>query len=101
MIKIKINPSCAWGKDEEIKRYIKSIYERQDKYGVDISDEYLAIAEDVNTNGFTKVENFIDPGRLLAVKQEFEAIKEKGELQYSDFYTEQVSHPLLTHSMIK
>ena len=96
MIKIKINPTCAWGKDEEVKRYIKSIYERQDKYGVEISDEYLAIAEDANTNGFAKVENFIDPGRLQAVKQEFETIKEKGELQYNDFYTEQVSHPLLT-----
>jgi hypothetical protein len=96
MIKIKINPSCAWGKDEEIKRYIKAIYERQEKYGVNISDEYLSIAEDVNTKGFTKVESFIAPERLQIVKQEFETIKERGELQYSDFYTEQVAHPLLT-----
>ncbi len=96
MIKIKINPSCAWGKDKEIERYIKAIYDRQEKYGTDISDEYLEIAEDVNTNGFTKVNNFIDPERLEAVKMEFETIKERGDLQYNDFYTEQVSHPLLT-----
>ena len=92
MIKIKINPSCAWGKDKEIERYIKAIYDRQEKYGTDISDEYLEIAEDVNTNGFTKVNNFIDPERLEAVKLEFETIKERGDLQYNDFYTEQVSH---------
>ena len=82
MIKIKINPSCAWGKDEEVKRYIKSIYDRQEKYGIDMSDEYRDIAEDVNINGFTKVKNFIEPERLEAVKLEFETFKEKGILQY-------------------
>tara|TARA_A100001011_G_scaffold400744_1_gene518227 strand:- start:4159 stop:5016 length:858 start_codon:yes stop_codon:yes gene_type:complete len=96
MIKIKINPACAWGRDEEIKKYIESIYLRQDRYATDIDSQYASIAEDVNTNGFTKVENFIEPARLQLIKDEFESIKERGELQYDDFYTEQVAHPLLT-----
>ena len=50
----------------------------------------------MNDHRYTKVENFIDPSRLKLVKDEFESIKEKGELQYNDFYTEQVAHPLLT-----
>ncbi len=100
MIKIKINPSCAWGKDEEVRKYIESIYLRQDRYATDIDSQYADIAEDVNTNGFTKVESFIEPSRLQPIKDEFESIKEKGELQYNDFYTEQVAHPLLTCSSV-
>ena len=96
MIKIKINPSCAWGGEDEVKRYIQAIYERQEKYNIDISDKYTDVAEEANTNGFAKIENFIDPSRLELVKNEFGEIKERGELQYNDFYTEQVAHPLLT-----
>lgn len=95
MIKIKINPQCAWGKENEIRAYIEAIYGRQEKYGIDIDSSYSHIASDVNDNGTTKVKNFIEPERLLAVKKEFAEIKEKGELQYNDFYTEQVAHPLV------
>ena len=96
MIKIKINPSCAWGRDREIESYIKAIYERQDKYGVKIDDTFAEIASEANEYGTTKVKNFMDPERLMLVKNDFESIKEKGDLQYNDFYTEQVAHPLLS-----
>ena len=95
MIKIKINPHCAWGKEQEIQAYIKAIYDRQEKYGLTLDDSYQQIASEVNDYGFTKVENFIDPERLLKVKNDFNTIRDNGNLQYDDFYTEQVAHPLL------
>ena len=101
MIKIKINPQCAWGRDNEVRAYIEAIYNRQDKYGIEIDNTYADIASDVNENGTTSVKNFIDPKRLELVKNEFEVIKERGELQYNDFYTEQVAHPLLTCNSVR
>ena len=95
MIKIKINPQCAWGRDNEVRAYIQSIYDRQQKYGVDIDNKFAEPAAHANNNGFAVVKNFIDPQRLEAVKREFEQIKEADNLQYNDFYTEQVAHPLL------
>ena len=38
MIKIKINPQCAWGRDNEVRAYIEAIYNRQDKYGIEIDN---------------------------------------------------------------
>ena len=77
MIKIKINPQCAWGRDNEIRSYVEAIYGRQEKYGVEIDDSYMDIANEVNDYGTTKVKNFIDPDMLLLVKNEFEAIKDR------------------------
>ena len=95
MIKIKINPQCAWGRDNEIRAYIDAIYSRQQKYGVDIDNSIVEPAFNVNENGFAKVNNFIDKKRLMAVREDFQSIKDAGALQYYDFYTEQVAHPLL------
>lgn len=95
MIKIKINPHCAWGRDNEVRAYVQAIYDRQNKYGVDIDNNFSEPASSVNDNGFAIVKNFIEPSRLMAVKDEFETIKSNGDLQYNDFYTEQVAHPLL------
>ena len=95
MIKIKINPQCAWGKDNEIRSYVQAIYERQQKYGISIDNSFMEPAHNVNENGFAKVESFIELQRLMAVKDDFNQIKDDGALQYDDFYTEQVAHPLL------
>tara|TARA_R100000008_G_scaffold372_2_gene325 strand:- start:15424 stop:16275 length:852 start_codon:yes stop_codon:yes gene_type:complete len=96
VIQIKINPTCAWGGQSEVERYAACIQERREKYPVDIGDTYKHAAEEVNLNGYSSIKGFIDPIRLAAVKEEFELIKSRGELQYNDFYTEQVAHPLLT-----
>ena len=60
MIKIKINPHCAWGRDNEVRAYVQAIYDRQNKYGVDIDNSYSEPASNVNDNGFTTVKNFIE-----------------------------------------
>ena len=95
MIEIKINPHCAWGKNDEVKKYIEALRFRQKKYSVDIDRSFKQIAEDVNDDGYAKVDSFINPKRLQLIKDEFEKIKNDNKLQYNDFYTEQVAHPLL------
>ena len=94
MSKITLNPECAWGGDQEIKRYIDCINYRRQKYNFIQSDKYSSSVQDLDQNGLSIIRNFISIDRLDAVKKEFEDIKQRGELQYNDFYTEQVGHPL-------
>jgi len=96
MSKITLNPDCAWNGDQEIRRYIDCINYRRQKYGFTQNNKYLSTVQELDQDGFSIIRNFINVDRLDAVKKEFEDIKQRGELQYSDFYTEQVGHPLTT-----
>ena len=64
MIKIKINPQCAWGRENEVRAYIEAIYNRQDKYGIEIDNTYADIASDVNENGICDTDDI--PGCTAA-----------------------------------
>ena len=96
MIRIKINPECAWGGMPEANRYMTHLATRQKQYPVEIDSTYQQYAEEVNSYGHSKIKDFFELDRLIKVKDEFDRIKEAGQLQYDDFYTEQVAHPLLT-----
>lgn len=95
MINIKINPQCAWGGEQEVERYIHFLNIRREKYPISSSDKYLSIAQQASDLGYCKVDSFIDPARLAPIKKEFDQVKEAGNLQYSDLYTEQCAHPLV------
>jgi len=95
MINIKVNPYCAWGGSQELEKYLSYLVERQDKYPFTSSPEHIKIAQHADDRGYSKVESFISPDRLLNIKQEFEKVKESGSLQYQDAYTEQCAHPLV------
>lgn len=95
MINIKVNPHCAWGGSQELERYLSHLSERQDKYPFTSSAEHIKIAQLASDHGYSKVESFISPSRLLNIKQQFEKIKASGSLQYQDAYTEQCAHPLV------
>ena len=93
---ININPDCCWEGIKDVERYFSVQKHRKQKYGQIKSDKYFKVVEQVNENGYAKIENFIDPKRLDVIKKGFEKIKRNKQLQYDDFYTEQVGHPLLT-----
>ena len=96
MNKILLNPDCCWGGLEEAQRYIDTQRARKQEYSFIKDDRYDHIAEFINTNGCAKMQDFINKDRLDVVTRSFETIKQNGELQYDDFYTEQVAHPLMT-----
>ena len=87
---------CSWGGEQECHRYMDTIYRRQNQYPVYIDEVYQKIAEEVNENGCASMGKFVNKDRLFSIRDEFENIKNRNELQYNDFYTEQVAHPLLT-----
>jgi len=95
MINIKVNPHCTWGGPQELEKYISYLTARQDKYPFTSSPEHIKVAQDASDHGYSNVESFINPDRLLKIKQEFEKVKESGSLQYQDAYTEQCAHPLV------
>jgi ectoine hydroxylase-related dioxygenase (phytanoyl-CoA dioxygenase family) len=91
-----LNPDCCWGGLQEANRYVDAQHARRQDYEHTESDEYSEVAEHANTYGYSKIENFIDTSRLQRIIESFNSIKEQGLLQYDDFYTEQVAHPLAT-----
>ena len=95
MINIKVNPSCTWGDTAELEKYLSFLSSRQDKYPSSSTQIHLEIAQDVSDHGYSKVESFMDPQRLLVVKDEFNKVRDSGNLQYQDAYTEQGAHPLV------
>ena len=95
MINIKVNPSCTWGDTAELEKYLSFLSSRQDKYPSSSTQIHLEIAQDVSDHGYSKVESFMDPQRLLVVKDEFNKVRDSGNLQYQDAYTEQCALPLV------
>ena len=91
-----INPDCCWGGLDEARRYVDVHRARKHAHSHSNYEQYEQVADFVNANGYAKIEGFINKQRLDTVVDSFEKIKQRGELQYNDFYTEQVSHPLLT-----
>jgi hypothetical protein len=91
-----INPECCWGGLDEAKRYVDVQQHRREKYNFNLNSQYSEVASLVNENGYAKMESFFDIDRLAVVSEVFREIKNAGTLQYDDFYTEQVAHPLLT-----
>jgi hypothetical protein len=96
MQSLDINPFCCWDGERDIKKYIHARNHRLKKYGPVDTSNYLDAVNDVENNGYAVIKNFIDIDILKIVKDSFDAIKQKGQLQYNDNYTEQVGHPLLT-----
>ena len=94
MINIEVNPNCTWGGLQETERYLSHLSDRQERYPVSTPSEHLSAAQHINDYGYSKIESFMDPKRLLPVKKEFDKIRDSKELQYHDAYTEQCAHPL-------
>lgn len=90
-----INPDCCWHGAPEITKYLDVLTRRKLQYKTDIDNRYTDTTKSLNVDGYSVINSFIEKDRLLSVKNEFEEIKNSGELQYNDFYTEQVAHPLL------
>ena len=94
-MKITINPECCYKGAKEIETYGAVLAERKNKYDISIDNKYEELADEIDANGHAFVENFFSKDRLQKIIDDFEKIKENNELQYDDFYTEQVAHPLL------
>ena len=95
MISIKINPSCTWGGSEETDKYLTHLGIRQTIHPISSSEKHMEIAQHVSDYGYSTAKSFIDPQRLAPIKKEFDEIRDQGELQYQDVYTEQCAHPLV------
>jgi|TARA_R110000787_G_scaffold46417_1_gene112647 ectoine hydroxylase-related dioxygenase (phytanoyl-CoA dioxygenase family) len=94
-VKVTINPECCYYGPREAEIYKHVLLERKRKYDISIDNTYQDLANNIDENGYAFVENFFSKDRLQKVIDDFEEIKENNELQYEDFYTEQVAHPLL------
>ena len=90
MIEIKINPHCAWGKNDEVKKYIEALHFRQNKYSVDIDRSFKQIAEDVNDDGYAKVDN---PTKHAWTKLLNHYLEERSSLR-GIFLIVDIRHPL-------
>lgn len=97
---IKINPECCWGGEQEKNLYVSKLIERIEKHPISPNKKLLSYAKKVNDDGYCKIENFFEKEKLLKIKNEFELFKKNKKLQYDDYYTEQVAHPLSTMTTI-
>lgn len=95
MITIKVSPSCTWGGSQELDKYLKHLSMRQEKYPVSSSKDNIVVAQHASDYGYSRVESFMSPERLTPIKEQFNKVRDLGQLQYQDEYTEQCAHPLV------